>query len=88
MGNNRPGVSQHWIDQSVLMGTGLSFCGEKKDNCPASAIANGDSQEFIAPLVQPMRRRESSFGQTGAADAPLETPLSIIARTGDPLSAG
>ena len=38
--NNRPGVWQHWIDQSrALMVTHLSFC-EKKDNWPASAIAN------------------------------------------------
>jgi hypothetical protein len=40
VGNNRLGVWQHWIDQSrALMVTLLSFC-EKKDNWPASAIAN------------------------------------------------
>ncbi len=39
VGNNRLGVWQHWIDQSrALMVTHLSF--EKKDNWPASAIAN------------------------------------------------
>jgi hypothetical protein len=40
VGNNRLGVWQHRIDQSrALMVTHLSFC-EKKDNWPASAIAN------------------------------------------------
>ena len=40
VGNNRLGIWQHWIDQSrALMVTQLSF-GEKKDNWPASAIAN------------------------------------------------
>jgi hypothetical protein len=39
VGNNRLGVWQHWIDQSrAFVVTHLSF--EKKDNWPASAIAN------------------------------------------------
>ena len=40
VGNKRLGVWQHWIDQSrARMVTHLSFC-EKKDNWPASTIAN------------------------------------------------
>jgi hypothetical protein len=72
VGNNHPGLWQHWIDQSVLMGTHLSFCGEKKDNCAASATANRVQLGAYPALRAADETSESSFGQTGGCPMHLK----------------
>ena len=60
VGNKRLGVWQHWIDQSrALMVTHLSFC-EKKDNWPASAIANRVQLgvQLASPAANDFRQEE------------------------------